>query len=135
MEKLYFWVKVLSLVGITLSVYLLWQQLFRPAFQPCTINSYINCDAIITGEVAKTFGVPTPLFGLVGYIVIFLAATLRKMKLLLGMASFGLLFCAWIGYKELYVLRVICPVCILCQIVMISEFILAISIWRCRKPL
>src|SRR5690348_10586340 len=91
LKKYYRYIKVLSCVGVFLAVYLLWQQIARPAFQPCNINSFINCEAVISGPVAKTFGLPTPLYGLIGYFVIFLAAVFRKEKLLLGMASFGLI--------------------------------------------
>lgn len=127
-EKLFFAIKALSIVGIILAIYLLWQQFFRPEFQPCSINATINCDAIISGAVAKTFGIPTPLYGFIGYIVIFFAAVFKKKNLLLGMAAFGTAFCLWIGYKEIVELAVLCPVCILCQVVMISIFTLAIII-------
>jgi len=124
--KLYFFIKILASIGVLLSVYLLWQQFFRPEFQPCYINSFINCDAIISGPVARTFGIPTPLYGLIGYLVILYAAFFRKKRLLIGMASFGLLFCLSIGYIELFQLDVICPICITCQLVMITIFILAL---------
>jgi len=126
MNKLFFTIKALSLVGIILAVYLLWQQFFHPAFQPCNVNATINCEAIINGAVAKTLGIPTPLYGLIGYIVIFFAAIFKKKKLLLGMATFGLMFCAWIAYRELFELRVICPICIACQLIMISVFVLSL---------
>lgn len=122
--------KILACVGILLSLYLLWQQMYRPAFQPCTINASINCDAIISGPVAKTLGIPTPLFGLIGYIVIFIAATIRMKKLLLGMSLFGLLFCLWIAYQELFLLKVICPVCIACQVIMFFEFSFALFLLK-----
>lgn len=128
--KIFTYIKILAIAGIVLAIYLLWQQLFRPAFQPCYVNSFINCDAVISGAVAKTFGLPTPLYGLIGYIVIFFAAILQKKKLLISMATFGLVFCLWIGYKELFQLRVICPVCIMCQLIMISIFSLAIYLKR-----
>jgi len=130
MSKLFFTIKALSLIGISLALYLLWQQFYQPDFQPCNINATVNCEAIINGAVAKTFGIPTPLYGLIGYIVIFLAAIFRKKKLLLGMATFGLTFCAWIAYKELFELHVICPICITCQLIMISVFSLAVVITR-----
>lgn len=129
-NKLLFLIKVLAIFGIGLAVYLLWQQMAQPDFRPCTINQNINCDAIISGEVAKTFGIPTPLIGLIGYIVILIAAFLKTKKLLLSMASFGLIFCLWIAYKELFELKVICPICIACQTIMISVFILSISYFR-----
>ncbi|MEN9327259.1 MAG: hypothetical protein RI947_67 [Candidatus Parcubacteria bacterium] len=126
-------IKILSLLGITLAIYLLWQQFMRPAFQPCYVNAFINCDAIISGAVAKTWGLPTPLYGFVGYIVIFFAAVYEKKKLLLTMASFGLAFCLWIAYQELFLLRVICPVCIMCQLIMGTVFILALIVTTKKK--
>lgn len=128
--KIYSLIKILAGFGILLSVYLLWQQFFRPAFQPCYVNSFINCNAVISGPVAKTFGISTPLYGFIGYIVILFAVYIQNKKLLLSMAGFGLVFCLYIGYIELFQLRVICPVCITCQLVMISIFSLALVILR-----
>lgn len=130
MKNTYTIIKILSFIGILLSVYLLWQQFFRPAFQPCYVNSFINCDAVISGPVANTFGIPTPLYGLVGYILITTAAYLHKKKLLVGTATFGLIFCLSIAYIELVQLKVICPVCISCQIIMIAVFALGIKVLR-----
>ena len=127
-DKLYLTIKVLSLIGITLAIYLLWQQFFKPSFQPCNINTTINCEAIVNGAVAKTLGIPTPLYGLIGYIVILISAIFKKKKLLLGMSTFGLLFCLYIGLREIFQLHVICPICITCQIVMISVFGLSLVI-------
>jgi uncharacterized membrane protein len=129
----YFAIRILAILGVALAIYLLIEQIFHPSFQPCRINSTINCDAIISGAVAKTLGIPTPLYGLTGYILIFFAATFRKKKLLLSVASFGLLFCLWIAYRELFQLHVICPVCIGCQIIMITVFCLAFLINK-EKP-
>jgi uncharacterized membrane protein len=81
---------------------------------------------VISGVVAKTMGISTPLIGLVGYIVILFAAFKKNSKLVLGMAMFGLVFCLYIAYRELFQLHVVCPVCILCQLDMITVFILGI---------
>lgn len=128
MKKIYLAIKILSSVGVILAVYLLWEQWTLSSFRPCTVNAFINCDAVISGAVAKTFGIPTPLYGLIGYIVIFVSAVFHQKKLLMAMATFGLVFCMWIAYKELFELRVICPVCIGCQLIMITVFGLAIYI-------
>lgn len=120
----------LSLVGILLAVYLLFEQNVSTSFQPCNINSIVNCNAIISGSVSKTLGIPTPLIGLVGYVVIFIAALRKQKKLLLGMAGFGFLFCLWISYQELFLLHVICPVCLLCQLDMFTVFVLALFLQR-----
>src|SRR6185312_2836399 len=95
-------VRVLSVFGIGLALFLLWEQFFHPTFQPCNINSIVNCNAVITGSVSKTISIPTPLIGLAGYVIIFLASIWRKKKIVLGMAIFGLLFCLWIAYQELF---------------------------------
>lgn len=127
-NKIYIIIRILALLGILLAVYLMWQQLAHPEFKPCSINATVNCDAIITGAVSKTLGIPTPLYGLVGYIVIFFSALFKWKKLMLAMTTFGLLFCLWIGYQELFLLHVICPVCIGCQLIMIGVFTLSVVI-------
>ncbi len=126
MNKFYLYIKILSFIGILLAIYLLWQQMFRPAFQPCNIDATINCEAVVSGPVSKTLGIPTPLYGLIGYTVIFVAAFFKSKRLILGMAGFGLAFCLYIAYRELFQLHVVCPICIICQIVMITVFILGL---------
>ena len=91
--RIYKWIQILSSVGILLAIYLLWEQLSHSPFQPCDINSTVNCNAIISGAVSKTLGIPTPLYGLTGYIIIFLSATLHWRRVLMAMATFGLAFC------------------------------------------
>ena len=125
-EKYFSWVKILAAIGICLALFLLWERYFKPAFQPCNINSTVNCDAIIRGEVSDTLGIPTALIGLTGYVFILLGALKKNAKLVLGMATFGLVFCLYIAYRELFQLHVICPVCILCQLDMITVFVLGI---------
>ena len=115
---------------IYLALYLMYQQATQSPYSPRNINSFINCNAAISGEVAKTFGIPTPLYGLIGYIAIFFAAYFGKKKLLLGIATGELLFCLWIAYVELFQLRVICPICIACQLIMISIVVLALRVVR-----
>lgn len=119
-------VRWLSVLGIILAIYLLFEQVSHSSYQICNVNSTINCAAIISGPVAHTFGIPTPLIGLVGYVVILVASIFKKKKLLLGTAIFGLAFCLWIGYQELFLLHVICPICILCQMDMLTIFALGI---------
>ena len=129
-QKYYDWVKILGVIGLILAIYLLWQQFFQPSFQPCNINATVNCDAVISGPVAKTLGIPTPLIGFVGYIMILIGAFRKNAKLVLGMATFGLVFCLYIAFRELIQLRVLCPVCIGCQVDMIIVFILGILLNR-----
>jgi uncharacterized membrane protein len=95
-EKCFDCVKILAVIGVVLAIFLLWEQMFHPTFQPCNINAAVNCDAVINGIVAKTLGIPTPLIGLLGYLVILYSAFKKSAKLVLGMAAFGLAFCIYI---------------------------------------
>lgn len=127
MKTKYFdWIKILAVIGIGLALFLLWERYFHPAFQPCNVNSTVNCNAVISGEVSNTLGIPTPLIGLIGYIVILFSAFKKSAKWILGMSAFGLAFCLYIAYRELFQLHVVCPVCILCQLDMITVFSLGI---------
>lgn len=126
-RNLFNFVKSLGFIGVLLATYLLWEQMHITSSAPlCTINSVVNCDAVISGPVSKTLGIPTPLIGLIGYILILVGAFKKNSKLVLGMVSFGLAFCLYIGVREIFELRVVCPVCILCLIDMIIIFIMAI---------
>lgn len=134
MKSKYFdWIKILAGIGIFLALFLLWERYFQPSFQPCNINATVNCDAVISGKVSNTLGIPTPLIGLVGYMVILFAAFRKNSKLVLGMAAFGLTFCLYIAYREIFQLHVVCPVCIACQLDMITVFILGIVLYRLQQ--
>lgn len=126
--KIYSWITGLAVIGILLAVYLLYSYYTRPLFQPCSINASINCDAIIKGEVSTTLGIPTAWYGFTGYVMILFAALTKKKNLLLGVATFGMLFCLRLMFIELVQLRVICPICVTCQGVMLGVFILTLQL-------
>lgn len=123
----------LSVFGILLAIYLLFEQITHSSSQICSINSTVNCDAIITGAASKVFGISTPFIGLVGYIFILISSISRKKKTTFIMSVFGLLFCLWIFYQETFLIHTICLICILCQITMISIFIFSIMLQKGGK--
>jgi uncharacterized membrane protein len=122
---------VLSILGITLAIYLFYNFLTKPALESCYINSTINCDAVTKGSLSTLFGFPVSLVGLIGYIVILFSSIFKKKKLVLSMSTFGMIFCLYITFQEVFILKVICPVCLSCQLVMLTIFI--ISIINIRK--
>ncbi|KKR42527.1 MAG: Vitamin K epoxide reductase family protein [Candidatus Woesebacteria bacterium GW2011_GWB1_40_12] len=130
-SKYFFIAKILAALGIGLALYLYVNYITQPVYRLCTISDTINCDAVISGEVSKTLGLPTALYGLIGYTVILVAAFLGKKKLMLGTAIFGTLFCLRITYIEIFQINVICPVCLLCQIDMLA--LLVVSILAIKK--
>jgi uncharacterized membrane protein len=116
----------LSVLGILLATYLFYNFLTRPLIESCYFNSQINCDAVTKGSLSTLFGIPVSLIGLVGYITILFSSIFKKKMLVLGMSTFGMVFCLFITYQEIFILRVICPVCLACQLVMLIVFLLAI---------
>lgn len=124
-------IKILSVIGIFLASYLFYDYLAYnvfslPPLKVCNINSFINCDASTKGSLSTFLGIPVALFGLAGYFTILFAALTKKKKLVLGMTTFGLLFCLRITILELFVVHVICPVCLACQIIMLTVFLLSL---------
>jgi uncharacterized membrane protein len=113
----------LSTLGIFLAVFLLYNYYALEPSRLCTINALINCKAVVKGgSLSELFGIPVALYGLVGYIVVLYSSFVRNRKLLFGMAAFGTLFCLRITILEAFVVKVFCPVCLACQIVMFIIF-------------
>lgn len=125
-EKIWQILIILSVIGIILAVYLLYNFLTKPLVESCYINSIVNCDAVTKGSLSTLFGIPVPLIGLIGYIAIFLSAVLKKKRFVFGMSMFGMVFCLYITFQEIFLLKVICPVCLACQIVMFLIFIFSL---------
>lgn len=119
---------ILSIIGIGLATYLFYNYLTKPVTTFCYINNKVNCDAVTKGEISTLFGVPVSLVGLIGYIVILVSSFLKNKKLVLGMASFGMVFCLYITFQEIFILKVICPVCLACQLDMLLVFLLGLKL-------
>ena len=115
----------LSILGVFLAIYLFYNFLTKPLVESCYLNAHINCDAVTKGSLSTLFGIPVSLIGLTGYFVILLSSIFKKKLLVLGMATFGMIFCLFITYQEIFLLKVICPVCLTCQLVMFLVFLLA----------
>lgn len=128
--RLYTYVKLLSYVGILLATYLLYSFITKPTFQPCNISASVNCDAVTKGPISTFAGIPVPLVGLVGYIVIMISAFMQWPRLVLFMSAFGALFCLRLTYIELFEIKVICPVCMTCQVVMLLIVFLGVLLNR-----
>ena len=117
---------ILSSFGIILSIYLFYNFLTKPLIESCYFNSHINCDAVTKGSLSTLFGIPVSLIGLMGYVVMLLCSFFKQKLMVLGMATFGMVFCLSITYQEIFISKVICPVCLTCQLVMLIVFLLAI---------
>lgn len=113
----------LSAVGIVLATYLLYNFYAVVPSTICDISPSLNCGAVTKGTLATFAGIPVALVGLIGYAVILFSALTKKKKLALAMTTFGLVFCLRLTILEIFFLKVLCPVCIACQLVMLFVFL------------
>lgn len=127
------WVRYLAVVGVGLALFLFYEYLTQPAVSPCYISSTVNCEASTKGVLSTTLGIPTAIWGLAGYIIILFAAIKNMPRLLLGMTAFGMAFCLRITFLEIFDLRVICPICLACQLVMFLLFLIAVRLNWLKK--
>ncbi len=126
-------IKILSIIGIVLASYLFYNFLAYNVFsftplEVCNISKSVNCDAPTRGSLSTIIGIPVSLIGLIGYFTILYSALTKKKKLALGMTTFGMIFCLRLTFIELFVIHVICPVCVLCQIIMFVVWLLSIKL-------
>lgn len=127
-NTVYKYIKILSVFGVFLAIYLFYSYIFKPANPICSINDRVNCEAVTVGPLALFLGIPVSLYGLTGYLFILLFSIFKKPKLIMGMATFGLLFCLRLTILEIFFLKVYCPVCLTCQVVMLLIFILGLKL-------
>lgn len=123
--SLYKIITVLSVIGIFLASFLFINFLTKPAVEICTINEQFNCDAVTKGTLSTIAGIPVSLIGLIGYLAILIFSLLKNRKAVLGVAVFGMVFCLRLTFLELFSIKVVCPVCLACQLDMLIISILA----------
>ncbi len=103
---------------------------------PCDISSMFSCSDILKNPRALVFGIPFPMIALVVYPLLALLALsgyMRKSateaKILTGLSLGGMCFNGYVISQE-FVVWVFCPLCAMCTVIIITIFILSISIWK-----
>ncbi|OGC51140.1 hypothetical protein A2982_03060 [candidate division WWE3 bacterium RIFCSPLOWO2_01_FULL_39_13] len=132
-NKLWRFTSLLSVIGIGLASYLYYSYLAPVSPSACYISQSVNCEPVTKGNIAEVFGVSVALIGLIGYIIILISSIIKNKKLLLGMTAFGMVFCLRLTILEIFVEKVICPVCVACQTVILLAFAAAVILNRDKK--
>lgn len=123
---------VLSLLGIIMAAYVL-QSFLRNTGIVCVTGG--GCESVRKHAASWPFGIPVPAVGLAGYTILTICAFLRTLKLnsrfslivtrvMLGMATFGVVFVSWFTYTELFIIKGICTWCAISTINMVVIFTL-----------
>jgi uncharacterized membrane protein len=85
----------------------------------CSVNSFFSCALIDNSGKTTTLGVPDYLWGIGGFVLIFVAAYLAEKRpkdlnrayFLLAVTSIGLVLSIWLLYVEIVLIGGLCPVC------------------------
>ena len=129
----------LALVGFFIAVYLSKQYLSgSPVI--CLTG---GCEKVRLSPLSKIYGIPVPVFGLIGYSLIVVMAFFRTLnaelekkllKPILIVAGGGLLFSAYNNFVDWFLIKAFCQYCFVCLLIMIGLVITAKSELRHHGP-
>jgi uncharacterized membrane protein len=124
---------ILSAVGLADSAYLAFLKLTE---QIVACGDVGDCQAVNNSPYAVVGGVPVALLGTAGYLLILAAVWIDRpgsawaeagRTAFFGLTLIGVLYSLYLTYIELFVLRAVCPFCVLSAVVMGVLFVLSIA--------
>jgi len=131
---------LLALVGLFVAVYLWLHAIGIGGAIKCGASG--GCEVVQTSRWAVFLGQPVALYGVIGYVVILIVAlaALRPVALvqrgwgvlLVGLATVGALFTAYLTYLELFVIHAICRWCFGSAVII--TLIWMVSLAALRRP-
>ncbi|GAB3301358.1 vitamin K epoxide reductase [Epidermidibacterium keratini] len=103
-----------------------------PNYMPtCSIDSVLQCSAVMTSNQAEAFGFPNPIIGIIAFPIVILTGVLALARVdlpawywrwtMVGML-YGLVFVGWLISQSLYEIRALCPYCMVVWAAMIPMF-------------
>ncbi len=111
---------ILGTLGIADACYSAYENLTQ-SFSSCDVNSKISCGGVYASGHTSIFGIPFFVMGLVWFpLLVFLGllatksgkTALTHIEILLPILMIGNLFTIFLWYLELFVIGIICPVCV-----------------------
>lgn len=121
---------VLSIIGTIIAIYVT-QSFLRKTSIIC-VNS--GCETVRKSPLSYIFGIPVPMFGLIGYtfiaILSFLRTTMDRkifLNIILGISIFGICFTSWFTYTEIFLIKGICTWCVISAVNMWIIFFLTMK--------
>lgn len=123
-------VLILSVIGFLLSIYLTYLHYTEGQSAFCSQGS--DCDVVRQSSYSSILGIPVALLGAVGYALIFWFSYVSISKrmgwlLLYTISLAGFIFSAYLTYIELFVIKAICPYCVVSAVIMTIIFIIIAS--------
>lgn len=126
-------IALLALVGIFVALYLWLHALGFGGPLKCGTG---GCETVQTSPSAVQFGIPVAVYGVVGYVALFVVALLALRPaaladgkwnlLLLGLSTAGLLFTGYLTSLELFVIHAICRWCVGSAVIITAIWLVAL---------
>ena len=123
-----------SLIGFVDAAYLTAKH-YLGAPPPCGL--FGGCETVTTSEYAKVAGVPLALLGALYYLAVFLSTivyldTRRSgiLRMTAGFTAVGFIASLWFVYLQLFVIKAICPYCMLSALVSTVLFVAGMRVLR-----
>ncbi|TAJ98741.1 MAG: vitamin K epoxide reductase family protein [Candidatus Manganitrophaceae bacterium] len=123
-----------SLIGFVDAAYLTAKH-FLGVPPPC--GRFGGCETVTTSEYATIGGAPLALLGALYYLAVFLSViayldTRRPgiLRMTAGFTAVGFIASLWFVYLQLFVIKAICPYCMLSAFVSTVLFIVGIAVLR-----
>jgi uncharacterized membrane protein len=133
-------IAVLALVGLFVALYLWLHALGFGGAIKCGVSG--GCETVQTSPWAVFLGFPVAFYGVVGYLALLIVAlvalrpvalTERKWNVMLvGLATVGFFFTAYLTYLELFVIHAICRWCVGSAVIITAIWI--VSVAALRRP-
>ena len=137
-DKLRLFLMAGSAIGLIDALYLTWMKITNNP-RMC-IQGLGDCFTVNTSKYSEIAGIPVAVLGAAAYLCLFLIMLTENrtdflksnsILFIFGITLSGTLFSAYLTYIELFVLRQICPFCVVSAITML--ILLVISIIRLIK--
>ena len=124
-----------SLFGATVSTLAL-RVHYSTDTQPCDINAKWDCGIVNHSRFAMFHGVPVAVFGIVGYLVLFLLSFSRRPGLLFLASLAGCAYALYLTWIEAHLLEVWCLYCVISQVTIAALVVLSalLLLGRERTP-
>ena len=122
---------VLASIGLLNAIYLTWIKLANQVAQCAGIG---DCEAVNSSPYSEIGGIPIALLGTSAFFVILLVLLFEERNeilrengplLVVAISLVGVLYSLYLTYIEIYVIKAICPYCVLSALILVALLILS----------
>lgn len=143
MKNKFLAIQILSALAFMNATYLSYKAYFVRFVDPnnltsfCDVSKLFTCSDVLRHPLSQIYGVSFPWIAMLVYPIIFSISFFgyKKMsprygKMLAAVSFLGVMFNGFIMYRETMFIHSYCLLCFICTLIIVSIFVLAISITR-----